>query len=185
MKRLALALGGVALALVLVWVALLGRGRDAMQKSDDALAKGELARAIVFAERAAQSRVVGSPYPARGYDRLFEVAERERTAQRETARAALRAVLTAARTSSQAGGPEAARARSELATLVDASNESEAVGASGESDLGPSNETRLVLGLSVVLLVGGLAAFARGLRPTWSLVAFSLGLFGVVTSALQ
>lgn len=179
MKRVVAACAVVVAALVIVFLVLASRGHDAMKKSDEALAKGDFASAIVFAERAAQAHVVFSPYPDEGYARLGAVAdERAAAGDVATARAALRAIIVASQTTGEADAPRVRDARDRLAKL-DPKAPAEAPG----TDLAPSSATRVVLALGVVLMALGLATVRRSARLGWALLA--AGVLGVLAAALS
>ncbi len=189
LRRLALAAGVIAFAGLTVGGALFARGREAMARSDEALARGDHRAAVVLAERAAQARFPGSPYPERGYERLFSIADdRAKQADDEGEKAALRAVLVAAQTS----GGETARAE-EARRRLDAVRARPRPGAppDPQSPAEPSTSIspavqppRYGLAASATLLLAALAwLLARGGKGGW--IALAAGIVGTVLSALQ
>lgn len=117
-QRLALALLVALFAVGVIAAALIARGRDAMQASDEAFARGDHRAATTFAERAAQARFPGSPYPERGFARLFAIADARREANDdEGEKGALRAVIVAAQTTGEPGSPHADEARRRLVAI--------------------------------------------------------------------
>lgn len=183
MKRMAIAATLVVVAIALISLVLLQRGQEAMRSSDAALSRGDAVAAIVFAERAAQSRLPLSPYPEAGYRRLIEIADR-RVADNDdaTARAALGAVLRAARTTGDARNPHADDARAGLAK-IDARAKRGPASATAGGDLAPTPIVRFALASSVILVAAALASLGRGARYGWPLLG--VGIVTLVFAALQ
>ncbi len=163
-----------ALAFVLV-----SRGRVALEESEDALARGDVGLAIVFAKRAAQARLPGSPYPARASERLLEIGRaREAAGDIDSARSAYRAVVAAGRSTGEPHGPHAEAARQALAKLDGATTSP-----SDSSPVsGPPAWARFGLALGVLATVIGLGWLARGGRAGWAVLA--VGLVAIATAAL-
>jgi len=173
-RTLAWAALGIIVSIAVITLALLGRGRDAIERSDAARAKGELSTAIVYAKRAAQARLPGSPYPERGTQRLLEIADAaEQAHDNETARAAYRAVLSAARsTDADEQAPAVAEARTKLAKL-----DGRTADAGPPQIDAPPWSTRVMLGVSALILLAGIALMGRKVRYGW--IAFAVGIAGV------
>ena len=90
------------------------RGKNAMDASDRALAKGELRSAITSAKEATQARMPFSPYPERGKQRLREIAQSaEERSDFDIATIAYRS-LRAACASTSAGRLEPCAAEADL-----------------------------------------------------------------------
>lgn len=188
--RFTLATAMVLAAVVLVVAVLLQRGNDALTKSDEALARGDLRAAIVFAERAAQARLPWSPYPEEGYRRLLEIAAKRASENDEaTAKLAYAAALRAARTTGDADNRSADEARAGLAKIDARAKAGPAPSALDRdrdrvsTDLAPAPWVRSALAASVVLVIAGLASLTRGARVAWPLLA--VGLVTLVFAALQ
>jgi hypothetical protein len=182
-KLLALSTTLVLLTVALIAAVLVHRGREALLASDAALARGDVAHAIVFAERAAQARLPFSPYPEAGYARLFAIADQRATESDDaTARDAYGAALRAARTTGDASGPHAAAAREGLARL-DARAKIASAPRSDGPTLGPAPRVRFALAASVLLVAAAIAAVARGSRYAWAF--FAIGLVTMLLSALE
>lgn len=183
MKRMTIAVAIIVVVIALVAVVLLQRGSEAIRSSDGALSRGDAAAAIMFAERAAQSRLPLSPYPEAGYQRLIEIADK-RAAENDdaTARAAFAAVLRAARTTSDTRNPHADDARAGLAK-IDARAKLGPASTTARGDLAPTSMVRFALAGSVILVVAALASLGRGFRYGWPMLA--IGVVTLVFGALQ
>lgn len=179
MKRFAAPLAAVLLVIVVlaaVVLALVERGRASLAQCEAALERGDTALAIVFAKRAAQARLPGSPYPPQAYERLASIArERERAGDTDTARVAYRAIVSASRSTGDDGDAHVGEARSALAKLDGA----EATPAFPS----PARWTRVSLALGVILAGAGLAWLLRGGKPGWLVLA--AGLVGIAAAALS
>jgi hypothetical protein len=179
-RRLLLPLLVLAVAAIALSVALFARGRGAIRESDEALARADYPVAIVLAKRAAQARVWGSPYPEQGYERLFAIAHAREAANDETtARVAYRAVISAARASGDVALPHVTEARQALAKLEGTK------GTETEPGLpAPSDSTRALFAISVLLVACGLGWFVRsGNRGAW--IVFAVGVIGIAVVALR
>ncbi|WP_394827474.1 hypothetical protein [Pendulispora albinea] len=89
------------LAMAIVFAVAIARqfgiGARSMVASDAALARGDIPAAIDEARAAAEARAPGSPYPARGYERLVAMAQKaEQEGHWSEAARAWRAVRAAA-----------------------------------------------------------------------------------------
>lgn len=165
----------VALCGVLA-LTLLSRGRAALEESDAALERGDVTLAIVMAKRAAQAKLPGSPYPERAYAKLLGIARaREQANDREGAAAAYRAVVSAARSTSDTAHVDEARAA--LAKLDD-----KPAAAADMALPSPPAWVRYAMAAGVVFVAGGLLAMARGARA--GVVAFVVGLVSLAAASL-
>lgn len=193
-KRFALATAMVLAAVALVVAVLLQRGNDALKKSDDALARGDLPAAIVFAERAAQARLPWSPHAEEGYRRLLEIGDQRASENDDaTAKLAYAAALRAARTTGDVDHRSAGEARAGLAKIEARSKVNSATGTvdrnrdrdrdRASTELAPAPRVRFALAASVILVIAGLASLTRNARYAWPLLA--VGLVALVFAALQ
>lgn len=144
----ALAVAVLASASVHLWM----EGRDGMRASDEALAGGDRRAAIAAAKRAAQARLPGSPFPARGRERLAALSrEAEAHGDCATATVGWRS-LRAACASTTLGAPQACARDADdgIARLAVRAGTGDA---QGEDDTSPPSWLPLVVVLAAVALV--------------------------------
>ncbi len=162
----------VALVLALAAILSVGAARQlvvgerAIVESDQALRRGDTRSAIAHARLAAESRLPGSPYSRRGFDRLSHIGrDAEARGDARMAAAAWRAVRAAAEETRALGPSNAALTAEANAGLVRAAA-AEAPSVPGLADdlaraEGPTSwEILLVAALALALCVGS-ARFLR------------------------
>lgn len=177
--RIVWVLVAVAAFAGVVSLTLVSRARAALEESEAALGRGDVALAIVMAKRAAQAKLPGSDVQDRAYERLFAIARaREEANDRDGAASAYRAVISAARSTDDATSPHADRARAALEKLGDGKAVATEIGLPS-----PPPWARFALAGGVVLLAIGLTSVARGARIGWAI--FAAGLVGIGLAALS
>lgn len=169
-----LVLGGV---LATATVREIGEGSRAIAESDAAIERGDTARAITQARAAAQAVVPGSPYPARGYERLETLARdaeaRGDDATANTAWQAMRAAALSTRGLAVKTEGWLALASESLARLSAQKNAATTTDAPradrGEAMLEALHRTEPPPTLTFVLLAAGGAGFLGGVaRLAWA-----------------
>jgi hypothetical protein len=136
-SRSRIVLAVVASVVVLGAARQIVQGERAISACDAAIVRGDAREAIAQARLAAESALPGSPYPARGYERLGGIAhEAEARGDVPTAAAAWRAVRAAAMETRAFGSGSAARIRDANEGLVRAARGEDRAAASRERALG-------------------------------------------------